>query len=191
MFVSPFLGRLEARLSARAAKRHCRAARTSCRWRRQTRRARRPCGPCVTRWTPCCRAGAAACTAVAARDVSARDDSRCGWLCGSYDCAEWRARTGSGCAHVAVDAAPCAVAAPLEQRCRARGSEEGQGRGPDASLHGPRALYSVWAAQTERSPVQRLPEYCLKADGTPDYVRLILSSRVYDLVQPSASRCTP
>lgn len=31
----------------------------------------------------------------------------------------------------------------------------------------------------------RLPPYCLKEDGTPDYVRLILTSRVYDLLQPS------
>lgn len=32
----------------------------------------------------------------------------------------------------------------------------------------------------------RLPKHCLLPDGTPDYLRLILTSRVYDLVQPSA-----
>ena len=31
----------------------------------------------------------------------------------------------------------------------------------------------------------RLPAHCLLPDGTPDYVKLILTSRVYDLVQPT------
>lgn len=31
----------------------------------------------------------------------------------------------------------------------------------------------------------RLPEHCLLPDGTPDYLRLILTSKVYDLVQPT------
>lgn len=31
----------------------------------------------------------------------------------------------------------------------------------------------------------RLPEHCFLPDGTPDYVRLILNSRVYDLLEPT------
>src|SRR6186713_3026913 len=32
----------------------------------------------------------------------------------------------------------------------------------------------------------RLPKHALKPDGTPDYLKLMLTSRVYDLIQPSA-----
>lgn len=50
---------------------------------------------------------------------------------------------------------------------------------------------SASTSDTPRQPhvpehlYQRLPAHCLLPDGTPDYVRLILNSRVYDLLQPT------
>ncbi|GAA97344.1 uncharacterized protein L969DRAFT_440092 [Mixia osmundae IAM 14324] len=51
--------------------------------------------------------------------------------------------------------------------------------------HQPEASTSTSVTKPAEGMYARLPKHCILPDGTPDYVRLALTSRVYELVQPT------
>lgn len=107
--------------------------------------------------------------------------------------------------HTAISSS-CEVAIPyLEQRIphSKMTTAADQGMNPDSlsfeALQPPHMTPSTSSQGKSRSNgpssdipshlYKRLPKHCLLLDGTPDYLRLILTSRVYDLVQPSMCHC--